>query len=75
MNPKGPLNRAVKAFQLYAGSTAVPIATSQKLYRLAMKQADKISEITGVDKTSVVEQLSNEAIRRGRIVPVPGKDY
>jgi len=72
---KGPLDRAVKAFQLYAGSSAVPIATSQKFYRLAMKHADRIVELSGNDKTNVVEQLTTEANRRGRIVPTPGKDY
>jgi len=75
MISKTRLNKAVRLFQLYAGSSFTSIATAQKMYRAAIREATKIANVSGISQTSAVEQIAAEASRRGRIIPTPGKDF
>lgn len=72
---KASLERAVKAAQLYAGAICADIKVAQKLYNKAKSAAFSIARTTGMDPDDVLQQISDEASRRGAICPIPGKDY
>ncbi len=78
-NPARPnkkaLDAAVLSAQLYAASDGIGIKAQQRLYDRMMSRIDKIATSTGMDASSVSEQIFAEARRRGRVTPKPGKDY
>jgi hypothetical protein len=73
--PKQQLERAVKLSQLYAGSIGtVNIKDTQRLYDNLKKVVTSIADKLGMDVTDVFEQVSKEAQKRGKIIPIPAKD-
>jgi hypothetical protein len=62
---------AVRAAQIYAGSTACGVRDAQKLYTKMQRAFGGIERKYG---TAAVESVQREAQRRGAICPVPGKD-
>jgi len=69
------LDSAVKAFQLYLGSSGIRMKDQQKLYSRAMRAAEKIAKKRKMDLTDVFEQLTAQAKTRGAIIPLPGHHY
>lgn len=63
---------AVKATRLYYGSAGtVDIRHQQRLYQSMRKKIDALSKVVGQD---VTQQISDEATKRGSLVPQPGRD-
>jgi hypothetical protein len=68
------LEAAVKAAQLYHGSTACNVRDAQKLYTRMQKACDRVAKACGNTFENVMQQVGAEASRRGPITPTPGKD-
>lgn len=75
MPPKALLERAVKAAQLYCGSTGARVRDQQRLYERMQRNVEAVARKAGMDTDSTHEQIIAEAKRRGCIAPLPGKDY
>jgi hypothetical protein len=74
VKPTKALEAGVKAWQLYIGSSATTrMSDQQKLYRNAMKAAERLATKYGISVEDAARQLSEEAQRRGKITPVPGQ--
>lgn len=73
--PSKQLESAVKAMQLYHGSTTASIRDQTKLERQARNKVRAIAKSKGMAEYDVFDQISREAIRRGPLTPIPGKDY
>ena len=73
--PKALLERAVKAAQLYCGSTGAHILDQQKLYKRLRRDVESVAKKSGMDTHSAHDQIVAEAKKRGCIRAVPGKDY
>lgn len=74
--PKGSLDKAVKAMQLYLGSLDKTTIRDQQRFKVRIdKFVDKIVKSTGNDDKNVWDQLEAEAKKRGVITPTPGKDF
>ncbi len=73
--PKKQLENAVKALQLYYGSeNYASLKAQEKLYNKAKNLIEKLADGLGMEYNDVYSQVSNEANKRGKIRPVPGKD-
>ena len=73
--PKGTLDKAVKAMQLYLGSLdKTRISDQQKLRNKLDGMINKIAKSTGNDESNIWNQLESEARKRGVTTPIPGKD-
>lgn len=72
--PKAKVEAAVKAVQLYAGSTSCRIHDSQRLFTRMHAKIDAVVKATGMDRDDAHAQIAAEARRRGPICPMPGKD-
>lgn len=72
---KAQVEKAVKAAQLYHGSEGLYVKTQQRFYDRMMKLVNAIADKHGADRQSVFDQITAEARRRGKISPLPGKDY
>jgi len=68
------IEKAVKAVQLYAGCPDVRIKDQQKLYSRMNKAIERVATKRGMSSQDAHDQIVREAARRGRIVPLPGKD-
>jgi hypothetical protein len=73
--PKALLERAVKAAQLYCGSTGARIRDQQKLYKRLQRDVESVVKKSGADTQSAHDQIVAEAKKRGCIRGIPGKDY
>ncbi len=73
--PRAQLEGAVRAWQLYMGSEGLPIKAQQRFYDKAMKLTAQVDKKLGSPYPSVHQQITDEARRRGKISPQPGKDY
>lgn len=69
------LESAVRAARLYAGSTACNIKVAQKLYERFKRNCEHIAKDRNTTLENVMDQVAQEASRRGAIVPIAGKDY
>ncbi len=75
-SPNLLLERAVKSWRLYDGSRGtVSMNTAARLYQRAMRLSRQVAATKRMDLDEACRQLSDEARRRGAIVPMPGKDY
>lgn len=74
-NPKASVEAAVKAWQMYYGADGLDIKRQQRFYNRAKKLTDKVATQHGMSSLSAHEQIQGEAARRGKIYPLPGKDY
>lgn len=74
-NPKASVEAAVKAWQMYYGADRLDIKRQQRFYNRAKKLTDKVAAEHGMSSLSAHEQVQAEASRRGKIYPLPGKDY
>lgn len=75
--PRSVIEAAVKAMQLYLGIACDPRARLRDEQKLRARVARKVATIvksTGNTDDNVWNQLENEARRRGKICPLPGKD-
>lgn len=73
--PKQQLENSVRTMQLYFGSQGTTrITDQQRLYDRVNRQIKALADKLGMDINDVYEQVSNEAQKRGKIVPKPGRD-
>jgi hypothetical protein len=75
--PRAVIEAAVKAMQLYLGIACDPrarLSDERKLRSRVDRKVDVIVKSTGNTSDNVWGQLENEARRRGKICPLPGKD-
>lgn len=72
--PKKQLENAVRAYQLYLGSSGCRMQDQQKLYDRLHLMIDRIAEKFGMDPNDVDRQILKEAEKRGKIIPTPAKD-
>jgi len=68
------LEKAIRSFRLYHGSSGCRLGDQQKLYTRALRACGRIAIAKNMAVSDVVEQIGAEAMRRGGIMPIPGKD-
>lgn len=73
--PRKLLDNAVKAWQLYFGASSIPVKSAKRMYDRAEKLTKKVADISGLSEYEATKQLEAEAERRGKIIPIPGKEY
>lgn len=72
---KSVLDSVVKSMQLYLGSLdKTRIKDQEKLRRKVDSNIERICKITNMDFSDAWDQIEMEAKKRGKIIPVPGKD-
>jgi len=73
--PRAMIERAVKAAQIYHGSQGAPLKYQQKLYERMERAAQSVAKKVGMDFNNALDQITQEALRRGNITAMPGKHY
>jgi len=69
------IERAVETARVYAGCQGkVRIRDEQRLYDRLRRQAASVARKRKMDADDVLQQIVDEAHRRGPRCPIPGKD-
>lgn len=72
--PKATLDKAVQLMRMYLGSLDFTSVKDQQKRRDQLdKILRKIEDLTGMDSTSVWDQVENQARKLGPIRPMPGQ--
>ena len=69
------LEKAVMAAQLYLGAEGLPIRVQDRFYKRMQRAVASVAKKRDLPEQFANDEITREAIRRGRITPRPGKDY
>jgi Skp family chaperone for outer membrane proteins len=73
--PKTTIENAVKAAQIYQGSSGSRVRDQDRLYQRMERAVQSLAKKMNMDYNNAFDQITGEAQRRGAITAMPGKHY